>query len=491
MTDAQSSVGLALGVRADENPGTSHADPIELLVVDDEKDVEVLFRLRFRKELRDHQLNLRFECDPRAALALIQQDEDIDVLVTDLNMPDMHGLELIEQVSRLRHSLKIIVLTAYGDLANIRAAMMQGAFDFQVKPLEVEDLRATIKRAAELVRTLRAGREAARKAQELDRHSRFVEEVFGRYVSADVRTHLLSSPEGFRKSERRVLTAMSADVRGFTALADLVTPEQALAALNGYLETASDVIFRHNGTINEIMGDGLLVFFGAPVPDERSAEHAVAAAIELQLAMSELNAASRSRGLPELTIGVGVHTGEALVGTIGSRHRQKYTAIGRTINLVSRIEAQTYGGQILVSEATRQAAGDTLRTGARQELQLKGLAQPVSVYEVTGLGGVNGLRLPPPADELADLVPARTVHIALISNARVGEEQEVELLATSARAFRIRSAAGLSPGDEIRLRDSGTERTAKISYAHEGHSPEYVAVYTSVLRSADRVRLPD
>ena len=465
---------------SEEPPGSP--EPVELLVVDDEEDVEALFRLRFRKELRRDELRLRFLSDPVAALNVIETDPDIEVVVTDLNMPGMNGLELIEHVDRLGRDLKTIVLTAYDDMANIRAAMMRGAFDFQVKPLQIDDLRATINKAVELVRALRAGDAAIQKASELDAHNQFIEEIFGRYVSHDVKTHLLASPEGFGRSERRMLTVLMADIRGFTTLADLLAPEYAVEMLNGYLETASEVILRRNGTINEILGDSLLVFFGAPLQDELAAEHAVAAAVELQLAMAELNDRHRSKDLPGLEIGIGIHTGEALVGTIGSRHRQKYAAVGKNVNLVSRIEGQTLGGQILVSEATRSAVGDSLETSGQVQLRLKGVADPVTVHEVRGLGAPYGLRLHRSRAQLVELSEPRAAVIYPISNERVGQAQEGEILATSPDASRVRCSVELEAGEEILLRDNGSERSARVTHDGRLGAKEFVAVYTSLPR---------
>ncbi|BBZ52690.1 adenylate/guanylate cyclase domain-containing protein [Mycobacterium heidelbergense] len=316
-------------------------NPVRLLVVDDEEDVQALLRGRFRKELQRGEYVLNFTTDPIQALRMLDEDPDLDVFITDLNMPQMNGLEVLTEVSKLRRPLKTIVLTAYNDLANIRAAMMRGAFDFQVKPLNVEDLRATIAKAAAIVRELQAGEEARRRARELVEQNRRVEDIFGRYVCEEVKARLLAYPEGRLDSERCTLTVLMADIRGFTRLSETLPPEQVVQVLNGYLEHASDVMFRRNGTINEILGDGLLVFFGAPISDGDATEHAVAAALELQLGMQELNALHRERGLPELAIGIGVHSGEAVVGSIGSRRRQKYTAIGNTINLVARIESHT------------------------------------------------------------------------------------------------------------------------------------------------------
>jgi adenylate cyclase len=466
------------------SPSDGEAEPpVRLLVIDDEKDVEALFRGRFRSELRRGIYQMTFSTDPIQALRIVDESPDLEVLITDLNMPQMNGLELLAAVEKLRRPLKTIVLTAYNDLGNIRAAMMRGAFDFQVKPLDLEDLRATISKAAASVRELRAGEEARRQARELAERNRRVEDIFGRYVSEEVKAHLLASPEGFQGSQRRTLTLLMADIRGFTRLAETLSPERVVQVLNSYLERATDVILSRNGTINEILGDGLLVFFGAPVSDANAAEDAVCAAIELQMAMNELNARHREQGLPELAIGIGVHTGEVVVGTIGSRRRQKYAAVGKHVNLVARIEAQTVGGQVLVSDATFREIGEIAHASSSFRARVKGYADPIIVHDVRGLAGQYNLWLPSADRALTGLPVPKPIRIAVIKDKAVGEEHPAEVIASGEEALRIRSELVVSPFDDLLLAVDGAEAFAKVAQCdvHEGVC-DLIAVYTSVTR---------
>lgn len=462
--------------------------PVRLLVVDDEEDVEALFRGRFRKELRSGEYALSFSSDPIQALRMVEESADFEVLVTDLNMPGLNGLDLLAEVAKLERPLKTIVLTAYNDLGNIRTAMMRGAFDFQVKPLDLEDLRATISKAVRIVRELQAGEEARRRATELAKQNRRIEDIFGRYVSEEVKAHLLACPEGFRGSERRTLTVLMADIRGFTRLSETLSPEEVVQLLNGYLGRATDVMLRWNGTINEILGDGLLVFFGAPVNDADAAEHAVAAALELQLATNELNASLREQGLPELAIGIGVHTGEAVVGTIGSRRRQKYTAIGKNVNLVARIEAQTVGGQVLVSDWTYREISDIATTLGSFQVRVKGLRDPIVVHDVKGLAGKYSLQLPTADRTLAPLAVPRPIAMAVIKDKIVGRSYPAEVIASGDEAVRLRSKLIVSPFDDLVLDVAGTEIFAKVIECdvQEGVC-DLLAVYTSVTDDARRV----
>jgi adenylate cyclase len=170
------------------------------------------------------------------------------------------------------------------------------------------------------------------------------------------------------------------------------------------------IIKQYQGTIDEFIGDAIFVLFGAPVWQEDDAQRAVACAVAMQLAMASVNEENRQEGLPEVEMGIGVHTGQVVVGNIGSPERMKYAVVGSHVNLTSRIQSFTVGGQILVSEATRQAVGPILRIGKQMEIKAKGFEQPVPLSEVRGIGGKHKLFLPETADALVPLpqeVPLR------------------------------------------------------------------------------------
>jgi adenylate cyclase len=455
--------------------------PVRLLVVDDEEDVGALFKGRFRKELQRGEYDLIFTTDPIHALKLVDASPDLEVLITDLNMPQMNGLELLTEVTKLGRPLKTIVLTAYNDLENVRAAMMRGAFDFQVKPLDVADLRTTISKAVTIVRELQAGQDARRRTVELTEQKNRVEEIFGRYVSEEVKGQLLARPEGSMSSERLTLTVLMADIRGFTALSEVLNPEQVVQVLNGFLERATEVMFLRNGTINEILGDGLLVFFGAPITDDNAPEHAVAAALELQLAMNEINAGHREQGLPELALGIGVHTGEVVVGTIGSRRRQKYTAVGKTVNLVARIESHTVGGQVLVSDSTYREIGSIASTLGSFQMRAKGFADPVTVHDVRGLAGEYNLSLPSTNRALTSLAVPKPIGMSIIKDKIVGAQHPAEVTASGEEAVRIRTDVTVSPFDDLMLEVAGGQAFAKVIECDtQNGACDLLAVYTSV-----------
>lgn len=257
--------------------------------------------------------------------------------------------------------------------------------------------------------------------------------MFGRYLSPEVMNALIENPASLELGgEKRRVTIMMTDLRGFTALSERLAPEQVVGVLNGYFEVMVEVITRYQGTINEIIGDALLVFFGAPQDMPDRAQQAVACAIEMQNAMARVNARNRAAGLPELEMGIGLNDAEVVVGNIGTSRRSKYAAVGSGVNLTSRIESYTVGGQILISESVRQAAGEVLRVDRQLDILPKGSESPLRIYEIGGIGGRFNLALeesPPVFARLARPVPVRYARLEGKAAGRVDGEGLVLRLA--------------------------------------------------------------
>ncbi len=255
------------------------------MVVDDEPDVALLFKQRFRRQVRRREVELCFAFDGNEAMAMLEADPEIHVVLSDINMPGMDGLTLLGEVGKLDRVVEVIIVSAYNDLANIRTAMNRGSYDFLTKPIDFADLDATLEKTASQVDQQLAAVETRRKAGELEASNAFIRSTFGRYVSDDVVAQLLEDPEALELGgERRPITVLASDVRGFTALAERLEPEEVITLLNEYFEAMFAVIHRHGGTINAILGDGLFVFFGAPIAQPDSARRAVACSIEMMLA---------------------------------------------------------------------------------------------------------------------------------------------------------------------------------------------------------------
>ncbi len=222
----------------------------------------------------------------------------------------------------------------------------------------------------------------------------FLKDMFGRYLSEEVTNTLLENPELVNLGgEKRSVTIMMSDLRGFTTLAERLAPEQVVQILNTYFEVMVDVLLKYNATINEIIGDALLVIFGAPQKMPDRAQRATACAIEMQNAMVKVNEENRLQGLPEIEMGIGLNEDEVIVGNIGSSKRSKYGVVGSGVNMTSRIESYSVGGQILISDSVRKRAGDILRIDEQREVIPKGSETSIKIYEVGGIGAPYNLAL--------------------------------------------------------------------------------------------------
>lgn len=223
----------------------------------------------------------------------------------------------------------------------------------------------------------------AYRSREERRARQQVEELFGRYVSPAVVTELLRSREPIRVGGTRCdITVMFIDIRGFTPLSERLAPEETIQVLNQYLHACADVIFRHQGTLDKFIGDGVMAIFGAPYPLERHEEHALQAALSL-VRRAEL--LKQTLGAKDIAVqfGIGIQSGEAVVGNIGSEAlRLDYTAIGDTVNTAARLESQAKPGQVLVGEETVRRLGSRFNMSEVGPLKLKGKSEPVLVYEL-------------------------------------------------------------------------------------------------------------
>jgi adenylate cyclase len=239
----------------------------------------------------------------------------------------------------------------------------------------LELITAVAAQAAVIVETVRAHERLAR--EEVARAN------YGRFLPEYVVKQLLENPNSFRLGGvNQTITVLFADIRGFTALSERENPERVVRLLNRYFTAMTEIIFEHGGTLDKYIGDGLMSLFGAPTATPNDAINAVKAAVAMQRKINSLNGELVAEGLSPVTVGIGLHTGEALIGYIGSEKRSEYTAIGDTVNLAARLEANARGGQILLSEATAQAIGNALPLVAHEPLTVRNRVQPVSLFEL-------------------------------------------------------------------------------------------------------------
>jgi len=283
----------------------------------------------------------------------------------------------------------------------------------------------------------------------------FIRDTFGRYVSPEVAQTLLASPEALRfGGEKREVTILMSDLRGYTRFAEHGDPAGVMGVLNEYLAGMTEIIVEHGGTVNEFIGDAIFAIFGAPIAHSDHAERAAAAAIAMQNAMAEINRAHAARGVPRFEMGIGVNTGDAVVGNIGSERRAKYAVVGNAVNVAARVESATVGGQIFLSAATCERIRDVAEVGVPVPVELKGLAEPLLLYELHGVGGRFARRL---AEAAEDADPQ--VDVALPLACRVIEGKVVQeatlggaVLRLGTRRLTARLDAPLAPLTNVKLR---------------------------------------
>ena len=375
-----------------------------------------------------------------------------DLILLDIMMPVMNGYEACAHIKANPswREIPVIFLTAKTETADLVRAFELGAVDYVSKPFNAHELLARVQTHLTM-NQLRLG--LAEQARELARVNEIVRNAFGRYVSEEVVTSILETPEGLEiGGEERELTILMSDLRGFTALTEHLPPHEVITALNLYLEAMVEVIYRFDGTIDEIIGDAILVMFGAPVARPDHAERAVACAIAMQCAMVGVNERLQGRGGPVLEMGIGVHTGRVIVGNIGSERRTKYAAVGSNVNLAGRIESFTTGGQLLVSESTRDAIEAPLEVAQTFTVEPKGGARSITLYEVTGIGAPHHLSLPVSDEVLQPLKTPLAVQCLLLDEKAVGRvPHEGLLLSCSVRSGELATGAPLAAFGNIKL----------------------------------------
>ena len=422
-----------------------------LLVVDDnEINRDVLSRRLVQRGYR-----VAVAADGRQALQMLTI-QPFDLVLLDIMMPEMSGFDVLK-ILRERHSaadLPVIMATASDQSGDIVEALTLGANDYVTKPLDFPVVLARIQTQLSLKRAIQ---EIQRLAEQLELRNRFIRTTFGRYLTDEVVASLLDSPEGLRLGgERRKVTILMSDLQGFTTLAGRLAPEQVVTILNRYLGTMVDVIMQYQGTIDEFIGDAIFVIFGAPLRMDDHAQRAVACAVAMQLAMASVNAQNRCESLPEVEMGIGLNTGEVVVGNIGSHKRAKYGLVGAHVNLTARIASNTVGGQILISEATQREAGPDLTVEEQIEVEAKGIEQPITVYDVRGIGGEHNLFLPQREETFFPLREEIPLWYTMLEGKHVGGAVFTgAFVQLSAKGGEVRSEHPVSPLSDIKIRLMG------------------------------------
>jgi adenylate cyclase len=321
-----------------------------ILVVDDEPDLELLISQRFRRQIREGSFSFAFADDGVSALAVLAGDPAIDMVVTDINMPRMDGLTLLARLQEREDNMATIIVSAYGDMANIRTAMNRGAFDFLTKPIDFADLETTI---AKTLRNLEITRDYQRRQQEAER----ARAQLARYFSPSLVDLLACEPDHINlDAQWRDITSMFTDIANFTTLVEGLPPDTIAPLVNDYHTGMTEIVFDHGGTLTNIIGDALIMMFGAPTEQPDHAERAVACALAMDAYAEAFRARWQDKGVAIGVTRIGINSGPALVGTFGGGRFFDYTAYGDTLSIAARLETanKQLGTRICVSDSVVQ-----------------------------------------------------------------------------------------------------------------------------------------
>lgn len=318
---------------------------------------------------------------------------------------------------------------------------------------ELAELRDAVK-AMERIKALNT---------QLELRNQLLSETFGRFLSDEIVRQLLDTPDGLALGgKKRTLTVMMSDLRGFTAMSERMEAQSLITMLNHYLGEMTEVIQRRNGTIIEFIGDGIMAIFGAPALSETHAADAVAAAVEMQARMEEINRWNEERGYPTLEMGIGLNTGEVIVGNIGSEKRTKYGVVGSNVNLCGRIESYTVGGQILISPRTRAEANAELEVVQEQDIYPKGVQIPLRIAQVTAIGAPYNVACHEHFDTPTPLREGAAVTFFSIDGKHCSDEGESgTITGLSKSGATLRTAAPLKVFDNIQV-EAGGKLLAKV-----------------------------
>lgn len=343
----------------------------KLLVVDDEDDVEQLVRQKFRRQIREQEYEFIFAQNGVEALLKLKEHPDTDMVFSDINMPEMDGLTLLEKISELNPLLKTVIISAYSDMENIRLAMNRGAFDFICKPFDFEDFEKTLKKTLKNVRQLKDTLQAI---QENNILKMYVDESVLQFMC---RTEFESS---LLVNETIEATIVFVDICGFTAISEREPADVVVSLLNKYFDIIVREVIAEGGYVDKFMGDAVLAVFR----NESHLERALRAALAINKCIEATEDTLSGQQTFHPKVSIGVNTGDVVSGNVGSAalRRFDFTVIGDVVNTAQRLQAAAKPGQILVSETTFQKIGHVFNMQKIGGVALKNKATPVMVYEV-------------------------------------------------------------------------------------------------------------
>ncbi|CAG4997901.1 Adenylate cyclase 2 [Dyadobacter sp. CECT 9275] len=343
----------------------------KILVVDDEADLELLIKQKFRRQIREQKYEFVFAENGQKALDLLQRQPDIDMVLSDINMPEMDGLTLLVRLGEVSPLLKSVIVSAYGDMANIRTAMNHGAFDFLMKPIDFRDLEVTMEKTLRYVDQLKETLKAVRE-----------NDILRMYVDSSVLQFM--NREAFEASltasENIEATVVFMDVCGFTSISEKEPADRVVRLINKYFDIMVKEIIAQGGHVDKFMGDAVMAVFRGEYHLDRAVESSLAVRNQINSLQEEV--LDQSDYSPKVSIGI--NCGEMVSGNIGSAtlKRLDYTVIGDAVNLAQRLQAIARPGQIVISEAGYERIREAFKCNPVGEVNLKNKTNPVHIYEV-------------------------------------------------------------------------------------------------------------
>ncbi|MEQ1798301.1 MAG: adenylate/guanylate cyclase domain-containing protein [Lacibacter sp.] len=342
----------------------------KILVADDEADLEVLIRQKFRQKIRDQHYEFVFAINGNDALAKMLQHPDVDIVLSDINMPEMDGLTLLTKLGEASPMVKAVMVSAYGDMDNIRTAMNRGAFDFVTKPVNFDDLEKTMEKTIQHVKLMR---ETLKAIKENNILKMYVDEnVLSFMGSREFETSLM-------QNETVEASVAFIDICSFTSISENESPDTVVKLLNSYFDVMVKEIIAQGGYIDKFIGDAIMAVFRGNFHLDRAIDACLAVRSQIEKLPSLSDTVSF---IPKVSIGI--NTGEMISGNIGSAtlRRLDYTVIGDTVNTAQRLQSVAGPGQIIINESSYEKVNQSFSCRKVGEAVLKNKTNPVNIYEV-------------------------------------------------------------------------------------------------------------
>ena len=343
---------------------------VKILVVDDEPDLEILIKQKFRKQIREQVYEFVFAENGRHALEQLAEHNDVGVVLSDINMPEMDGLTLLTKLTEQHSLLKSIIISAYGDMNNIRIAMNRGAFDFITKPVDFNDLEVTMEKTIKHVDQVN---ETIRAIKENNILKMYVDETVLNFMNTREYESTLMANETIEA------TVVFIDICQFTAISEKEKPDKVVKLLNNYFDVMVKEIIDQDGYIDKFIGDAIMAEFRGDYHLDR----AIDACLATRKTIKDLNEQS-SKDWFSPNVSIGINSGKMISGNIGSSalKRLDYTVIGNEVNIAQRLQSEAGKGQILITETNYHLIKDSFKCNKVSEVKLKHKTKPVVIYEV-------------------------------------------------------------------------------------------------------------